>query len=86
MDTPESEDLWCQIGSFEPTEARRLLPLLQQAQIPFELEGDHSRLLAPGRFLQLEFGLYPEGSKLNVFVPQEHELQAQQIVISLFPL
>jgi hypothetical protein len=86
MDTPDSDNLWCQIGSFEPSEAKRLLPLLEGAQIPFELEADHSRLLTPGRFLQLEFGLYPEGSKLIVFVPQEHESRAEQLVATLFPL
>jgi len=85
MDAAEPEDLWCQIGAFEPMEAKRLFPLLEQEKIPFEVEGDHSRLQAPFRFLQLEFGLYPDGSKILVFVPERHEERAQALVLSLFP-
>lgn len=86
METPESEELWCQIGSFEPSEARRLFPLLEQHAIPFQMEGDHSRLQKPFRFLQLEFGLYPEGSKVLIFVPEKDEARAQPLVAGLFPL
>ena len=86
MDPAPSEELWCQIGAFEPSEARRLFLLLEQHEIPFEMEGDHSKLQAPFRFLQLEFGLYPEGSKVLIFVPQKHEASAQQLVATLFPV
>ena len=86
MDSPESEELWCEVGTFEPAEARRLIALLEQHAIPFELEGDHSRLQQPFRFLQLEFGLYPEGSKVLLFVREKDETRAQQLVAGLFPL
>jgi hypothetical protein len=86
VDAAEPEERWCQIGSFEPMEAKRVFPLLDQHQIPFEMEGDHSRLQAPFRFLQLEFGLYPEGSKVLIFVPEKDEIRAQQLLATLFPV
>lgn len=86
VDAAEPEERWCQVGSFEPMEAKRVIPLFEQHQVPFEMEADHSRLQAPFRFLQLEFGLYPEGSKLLLFVPEKEEARAQQLLATLFPV
>jgi hypothetical protein len=82
----ESGDAMHRLGAFEPAEAKRLLPALEAAGIPFEIEADHSALAQPGRWMQLYFGMYPDGSKLAVFVPEsrlEHALAEAQ---RLFPL
>ena len=84
MDSPQPDII--QLGAFEPNEAKRLLPLLESDGIPFEVEADHSALLAPGRTAALYLGTYPEGSKLAVFVREEDLPAALDRVKSLFPL
>lgn len=84
MEKPD--ELLHQVGSFEPSEVKRLLAAFETAGIPFELEEDHSALGTPGRWMHLAVGMYPEGSKLAVFVPESHLAAAQSLVASLFPL
>lgn len=81
-----SDEMLHQVGAFEPSEAKRLLPLFEAEQIPFEVESDHSALAKPGRWLQQYFGMYPEGSKLVVFVPESFVPRAEAIVRRLFPV
>lgn len=81
----QSEEQLYQIGAFEPTEARRLFPELESRGIEFEVESDHSALARPGRWLQQYFGMFPEGSKLLVFVPESVVTEAEALVLELFP-
>jgi hypothetical protein len=78
--------MWHQLGAFEPHEAKKVLPLLEAHQIQFEVEADHSALTQPGRAAQFYFGMYPEGSKLAVFVREEDIAKAQKALEPLFPV
>ena len=82
----DPSELLHQLGSFEPLEAKKVLPLLESQQIPFEVEGDHSALFQPNRTLQLYFGMYPEGSKLAVFVRESDLPKARGLLATLFPV
>lgn len=73
------------LGSFEPAEARRLLPILEQRGIAFQIEPDHSALARPGRFFELAVGMYPEGSKIAVYVTPADLNRATDAVRTLFP-
>jgi hypothetical protein len=75
-----------QLGAFEPREAKKLLPLLEAKGIRFEVEMDHSALARPNRALQLYFGMYPEGSKLVIFVPESEVGKAMATIKELFPI
>jgi hypothetical protein len=82
----DSSEMLHQLGAFEPMEARKILPLLESHQIPFEVEGDHSALGHPNRALLLYFGMSPEGSKLAVFVREQDLPKAIELVGQLFPI
>jgi hypothetical protein len=82
----EPSEMLHQLGAFEPLEAKKVLPLLESHQIPFEVESDHSALGAPNRALQLYFGMYPEGSKLAVFVRESDLPKALQLLETIFPV
>jgi hypothetical protein len=82
MESPE--EMMLQIGAFEPFEARRVLALLEAHQIPFDAVADNSALSEPTRALQLYFGMYPEGSKLAVFVPESKQKEAMTALKNLF--
>jgi hypothetical protein len=82
MEPPE--EMMHQIGAFEPFEAKRVLALLEAHEIPFEVEADHSALANPTRPLQFYFGMYPEGSKLAVFVPESKEQRALEALKAMF--
>ena len=75
-----------QLGAFEPLEAKRLLPALEAQGVAFELEADHSALGQPGRTMEMFLGMYPEGSKLAVFVRESQLAQAQETVKCVFPV
>jgi hypothetical protein len=64
----KSSELLHQVGSFEPNVAKKLLPLMEAHQIGFEVEPDNSALYRPERTTQMIFGMYPDGSKLAIFV------------------
>lgn len=81
-----TQELMHQVGSFEPRDLKRVLPLFEANGIQFELETDDSELKRPGRWMDLSFGMYPEGSKLMVFVPESQLAAANTLVLSLFPI
>jgi hypothetical protein len=81
----QTEEPLYQIGAFEPTEARRLFPELESRGIEFDVESDHSALARPTRWLQQCFGMFPEGSKLLVFVPESVVTEAEALVLEMFP-
>jgi len=81
-----SEEMLHQVGSFDPSEAKRLLAAFEAKGIPFEVESDHSALAKPGRWLEQYLGMYPEGSKLVVFVPESSLPKAEAIFRELFPI
>jgi hypothetical protein len=66
---PDEADPLLEMGAFEPADAKHLLPQLEAAGIPFEIETDNSALLRPGRTVAMVLGMYPEGSKIVVSVP-----------------
>ncbi len=78
-------DEMVQLGAFEPMEAKRILPLLQAHTIPFEIEADHSALKDSTRAVQLYFGIYPEGSKLIIFVPESKLEAVRELLKEIFP-
>ena len=84
MDTPE--EMMHQVGAFEPFEAKKLLELFEAEGIPFEIESDYSALASPSRYLQLSLGMYPEGSKLLVFVPESSLAKAEALLRDRFPV
>jgi len=81
-----SDEMLHQVGDFEPSEAKRVLAVFEAESIPFEVESDHSALAKPGRWLQQYFGMYPEGSKLVVFVPESSLAKAEAILRQMFPI
>lgn len=82
----ENSEMLHQLGSFEPHEAKKVLPRLEAAGIRFEIEADNSALAQPNRALQLYFGMYPEGSKLAVFVPESQVEPAMAAIKDMFPV
>lgn len=82
----ESPEMLHQLGAFETTEAKKLLPLLEASGIPFQVEVDNSALQDPSRAVQLYFGMYPDGSKLAVFVREVDLEKAMKVLEPLFPI
>lgn len=83
--TPSEEPLHL-IGAFDPADTRRVTEVLEAANIPFEVESDHSALAQPGRWASLALGMPTEGSKLAIFVPESRVDQALAEVKRLFPV
>jgi hypothetical protein len=82
----QPEESMQQIGAFEPSDAKRVLALLEAQQIPFEIEADNSALADPNRAIQLLCGLYPEGAKMIIFVPESRLPDAEAVLNRLFPV
>jgi hypothetical protein len=82
----DAGEMMHQVGAFEPHEAKRVLALFEARKIPFEVEADNSALADPTRPLQFYFGMYPEGSKLAVFVPESSLQEATKALSELFPV
>jgi len=76
----DEKPLLHQLGAFDPSEASRLLPLLEQSHVPFELETDQTALTGRNEFSALQFGVNPEGAKILVFVPEPSFAEAQEIL------
>jgi hypothetical protein len=74
------------LGKFEPSDAKRILEEFERQLIRFEVAADHSELLRPGRTQDLFFGMYPEGSKLAIYVDADASAKADAIVQQLFPV
>lgn len=81
-----SEEPFHLIGAFDPADTRRVTEALEAANIPFEVESDHSALAQPGRWVSLALGMPTEGSKLALFVPESRVDQALAEVKHLFPV
>jgi hypothetical protein len=73
-----------QVGAFDPFEAKQVIALLEANAIPFEVETDHAALLEPARGVQLYFGMYPEGSRIIIFVPEHQEPAATEVLSDFF--
>lgn len=80
-----AEDGTVLLGDFDPPDARRLLRLLEEHEVPFEIEADHSALMQPGRAVSLYLGMGPTGSRMNVHVPVEHLPHSRKLLRYLFP-
>lgn len=80
---PDDEPLLHQLGAFDPAEATRLVELLEQRDIPYEIETDQSALSGSNDFSGLQFGVNPEGAKILIFVPEANLALTQEILRSL---
>ena len=74
------------IVAFEPREVRRVVALLEAQEIPFDLQADNSALSNPVRAVQLSMGIYPEGPKIVVFVPEADYAAALEAISVMFPV
>jgi hypothetical protein len=81
----EPDDGFRELGTFDPPDAKQVLRLLEENDIPFEIEADHSALMQPGRFLAQQWGMNPAGSRMKVFVPETHLDIALRRLESLYP-
>jgi len=77
---PDDESLFHQLGAFDPAEATRLAELLEQHNIPYEIETDESALTGSNDFSGLQFGVNPEGAKILIFVPEANLAQAKALL------
>jgi hypothetical protein len=82
----DEPEMLSQLGAFEPHEATKVLPRLEAMGIRFELEVDNTEMLKPTHAAQLYLGIYPEGSKLVVFVLESQLEKALAAVKDLFPV
>lgn len=80
---PDDEPLLHQLGAFDPAEATRLIELLEQRDIAYEIETDTSALSGTNDFSGLQFGVNPEGAKILIFVPEANLAAAQALLRSL---
>ncbi len=80
-----TEDGVVLLGGFEPADAKRLLALLEEHEVPFEVEADHSELLQPGRAVPLYLGMIPAGSCMRIFVKQENLGHVRKLLDWLYP-
>lgn len=84
--SPEvSPDGFVALGSFEPGDAKVLLPLLEEHGVTFEIQADHSALLQPGRAASLYLGFAPQGSALEVWVSAEQLAHVRKLLRFLYP-
>ncbi|MSU24386.1 MAG: hypothetical protein EXS32_11255 [Opitutus sp.] len=81
----DEKQLLHELGAFDPMQAKRLLPLLEQSGIPFEVETDDVQLDQPNSFPALQFGLTSDGAKLLVFVSADHLSRAADVARQAFP-
>ncbi len=77
---PDAEPLLHQLGTFAPAEATRLVALLEQHNVTFEIETDESALSDSNILSGLQFGVNPEGAKILIFVPEPELARAQEIL------
>jgi len=77
---PDDEPLLHQLGAFDPAEATRLVELLEQHNIPYEIETDETALTGSNDFSGLQFGVNPEGAKILIFVPAANLARAQALL------
>ena len=80
---PDAEPLLHQLGTFDPAEATRLVALLEEHGVTFEIETDQSALSGSNDFSGLQFGVNPEGAKILIFVPEPELARAQELLTRL---
>ncbi len=80
-----SEDGFVFLGEFDPPEARRLLEMLEDHGVPFEIDTDHTALREQGRAVALYLGMAPKGSQVHVYVPVDHLPHSRKILRYLYP-
>jgi hypothetical protein len=73
------------LGTFEPSEAKRMLPLLEAHSIAFEIDADDSAMTVPGREVEMFMGMYPRGSQVEIRVPASSLQAGLELVQSLYP-
>jgi hypothetical protein len=81
---PDEKELLHELGAFDSMEASRLLPLLEQSGIPFEVETDDVHL-DPAGLPALQFGSLADQPKLIVFMTAHEIPRAIEIARSIFP-
>jgi len=74
------------IGTFEPRDAKRVMTLLDESHIPFELQEDNSALATPNRGIALSLGMYPDGSRIIIMVPEPEADRASELLMKLYPV
>lgn len=75
------------LGPYEPRDAERVIAVLEEEGIPFDVESDHSALNDPMRHVALYFALGPEGSKIGLLVKTEDFERAERLVLDrVFPV
>lgn len=77
---PDDEPLLHQLGAFDPSEATRLVDLLEKHGVTFEIETDQSAFSGSNDFSGLQFGVNPEGAKILLFVPEPELPRAQELL------
>jgi hypothetical protein len=80
-----SEEMLQQLGAFDPREMKDLIAALESQVIPFEVESDHSAVTSDGNWMSHNLGIYPEGSKLVIFVPESIFSRARKVMRGVFP-
>ncbi len=83
---PNEDEMLHQVGAFEALDAKRVLEAFEAEGVPCEVDRDDSSMLNIDRTAMLNFGMYPEGSKLLVFVPESSLSKAEAVVRRLFPV
>ena len=75
------------LGPYPPRDAERVIAVLEEEGIPFDVESDHSALNDPMRHVALYFALGPEGSKVGILVKAEDFDRAERLVLErVFPV
>jgi hypothetical protein len=77
---PDAEPLFHQLGAFDPAEATRLVALLEEHDVTFEIDTDQSAFSGSNDFSGLQFGVNPEGAKILIFVPEPELPRAQELL------
>ena len=68
-----------QLGAFDPEIAFRLLPVLEQHGIAFELEDDPPGLGGSEALPGLQFGVNPTAAEVLVFVAERDLVKAREL-------
>lgn len=80
-----SPDGFESLGLFEPSDAKQLLRVLEENDVPFEVEANHAALKQPGREVSMYLGMYPTGSQMEIFVPAAHLDYGLKLMRWLYP-
>jgi hypothetical protein len=81
----DNHDEMQSLGSFEPSDAKRVLPLLEAHSIAFEVNADDSEMTRPGREVEMFMGMYPPGSQVVIRVPASSLQTGLELIQTLYP-